>query len=247
MGDDLSCPRQKPAVAGWPGRFWGIIFDPVRTFAVIVCRPDFWAPLLALAGVAAAAAEILLRRFGMAEIVRRSIELSGRAGRITPEQMQRAVSQGARVGSVAAHLRAPVSVTLFLLVVAAIGSAILKAIYGLPIDFKTAFAVVAYADLPAALAGLLAIAVVAFGDPARLNPGNIHPTNIGFYLSPLSVSRPLYALAASIDVSTVWFMGLFSIGLAAAVKGKVRPRSIFFCLLGLWAVWVAVKVGFAAL
>ncbi|MGH9358790.1 MAG: YIP1 family protein [Terriglobia bacterium] len=251
MGADLSNPVQGAKRSGRSGlswrRLWGVIFDPVATFASLARQPDFGAPLLLLIGVAVAVTEVMLRRIGLAEIVRRNLQLSGRASRMTPQQMQQAISQGVRMGAVAVHFRAPLGVFFSLLIMTVIGAAILKAGCGSRVGFKTAFSVAAYADLPAALAGLLSLVVLVMGDPARLNPGNVNPANIGFYLSPLSLSRPVYVLAASADFSTLWFLGLFSIGLASTTKGRARPRGIFLCLLVLWAAWVAVKVGLAAL
>ncbi len=254
MGTDISNPAQEASRSGRLGRsgsgwrrLWGVIFNPVTTFGSIAAEPDWGRPLVVLIGVAVAVTELTLHKIGLAEMVSRSLQLSGRANQMTPQQIQQAISQSVRMGSVAAHFRAPLGVLFSLLIMTVIGAAILKAVYGSRVGFKTGFSIAAYADLPAAIAGLLSLAVVAVGDPARLNPENIDPANIGFYLSPLSLSRPVYVLAASADFSTLWFLGLFSIGLAATTKARVRPRGIFLCLAVLWAVWVAVKVGLAAL
>jgi len=75
----------------------GVFVSPVETFADITRRPDFL-PLLVL-GVAGnlLLAETALARIGMERIVRSAIEQSARASRMTPEQLEQAVSQGTKV------------------------------------------------------------------------------------------------------------------------------------------------------
>lgn len=221
-------------------RFFGTFTDPVETFNAIVRRPDFGRPLLILILAWVAMSELMVHKIGTAVIVRRSLELSGRAKHMTPAQIQKAVE----AGGVALHLSF-INIPVFLIIIAAIGMLILKAVFGNPIDFKKAFAVTVYADLPYVLASLLGIVVICFGEPVRFK--NFIPDNLGFFLSPQTVSRPLYVLATSLNIFSFWFMGLLGIGFAAAAGRKLRPRSVFFCFLGLWVIWVLLKAGLAAL
>ncbi|MGH9470902.1 MAG: YIP1 family protein [Terriglobia bacterium] len=249
MATEMTQPASPGAPRTEPGparRFAGVFFDPVSTFASIVREPDFWTPLIALMAIAAAAAELILARVGMERIIRSSLEASGRAKGLSPEQIQKAVGAGARVGTVFAHLSF-ITVPIFLIIVAAVGMLILKAGFGLEIRFREAFSVTTYASLPNFLAGILGLVVIGLGDPAQFNPKNFIPASVGFFLSPQSVSPALYALATSLNLFTFWCMALLGIGFAATVGRKVRPRTIFFCFLGLWVVWTLLKTGAAAI
>jgi hypothetical protein len=245
-GAEQTIPSQQPVDLSRMQRFFGIFTEPVETFAVIARKPDFWAPLVALIVFVIAITELMLHRISMEEIVRRSIEMSGRANSMTPEQMQKAVEQGAKIGAVFAHLGF-VSLVIVLVIVAALGMLILKLVFGHPVGFKTAFSISAYAFLPTIIGAILGMIVIALGDPASFNPQNIEPTNVGFFLSQQSTSRSLYSIATSIDFFTFWVLGLLGIGFAAATGRKARPRSVFFCFLGLWVIWVLIKAGLAAI
>lgn len=231
---------------GAAGRCFGVFTDPVGTFNAIVRKPDFWPPLIILILIWIALSELMAGKIGIETIVRRSLELSGRASGMTPEQMQKAVEQGAKVGSIFLHFSF-LNIPIFLIIIAAIGMLILKAVFGTPIGFKKAFSVAVYADLPYVIAGILGIFVISFGDPAGFNPQNFIPANVGFFLSPENISRPLYSIATALNVFSFWLMGLLGIGFAAAAGRKMRPRSVFFCFLGLWVIWVLVRAGLAAI
>lgn len=237
-----------PAVAEMSAsdRFFGVFVSPSSTFASIARKPDFLAPLIALMAVSAAGSELVLRRIGAEELVRRSLEISGRAKAMSPEQVQKALAGGARVVSITAHFSF-IGVPIFLIIVAAIGMLILKAGFGIDLRFRGAFGVTAYANLPSFLAGLLGLAVIGFGDPAQLVPTNITPANLGFFIAPGSVSPALYTLATSLNIFTFWCMVLLGIGFSALVARKVRARTIFIGFLAFWVVWTLLRVGAAAI
>jgi Yip1 domain len=228
-------------------RFGGIFFSPTDTFRAIVRAPDILPPLIALIAVSVAAWEAVLRKIGIAQLVRASLEQSGRAKTMTPEQIQQAVSASAKFLPVVYRVVALVGVPIFLLIIALIGLAVLKAIFGQSLSFKVAYSITTYAELPAIIAGLLGIVVVLFGDPATFNPTNPAPTNLGFFLSPETMAKPLYTAASSVNPFSFWFMALLGIGLSEAVGGKVRARTIFLCFFSLWVLWVLLRMGLAAI
>lgn len=229
------------------GRFIGVYTGPVETFADIARKPGFWAPLIATILISFAGAEALIHKVGMEQIVRRSIEVSGRAGTMSPEQMQQAVTQGAKFAGIITPIAALIAVPVILLIFAAIGLLILKVIFGSTASFKTAFSVAAHANLPMFLAGILVLLVIFLGDPANMNPQNLAPTNIGFFLSRQSVGGALYSLATSADVFSIWVLGLLGIGFSAAAGGKVKARSVFFAFFILWLIYILLRAGLSLL
>lgn len=237
--------NEPAAGMGASQRFFGAFTDPVKTFAEIVRKPDFWTPLIAMIVASVAASELFLNRVSMAEVVRHQIELNGRARNMSAGQLQQAVQIGAKIGTWSVHIWGLIGIPVVVFVIALIGMAIMKLVFGGPPRFSTAWSISTYALLPTILAAILLIIVVLFGDPANMTTQNLAPTNVGFFLSPQSVSRPLYVIARSIDFFTFWVMGLLGIGFAASSEGKARPRSVFFSFLVLWVIWVLIKAGMA--
>jgi hypothetical protein len=249
MGDVVaSTPEPSiPPAKSFPARVAGVFLSPGEAFADIARKPDFIAPLILAIVAAVAVTESMLAKIGMERIIRTSIEQSGRASSMSPEQMEQAVHQGARIAGIFAHVFGVLGPPIYLAILAGIGLLIVNAIFGAHANFKTAFSVACYAYLPAILGGLMALAIILFGDPERFNAENPIPSNVGFFLNPLETSKPLYKFAASVDIFTLWLIILLGIGFSEAAGRKVKPRSVFLVFFGLWVLWILGKVAWAAL
>jgi hypothetical protein len=246
MGDAAVKPAdaETPALS-FPQRLLGIFISPGETLADVARKPGFWAPLIAVVLATVAVTETMLWKIGMERIVRISMEQSGRASSMSPDQMDQAVRQGARIGGIFAHLGGVLGAPIGLLIIAGLGLLIVNLIFGAQAKFKTVFSLVCYVDLVSLLGALMAVAVILFGDPDHFNPQNPVPANIGFFLNPREVSKPLYSLASSADIFTIWILILLGIGLSKATGGKVKPSSISLVYAGFWMIWVLAKVGLA--
>jgi hypothetical protein len=246
MGGAAAKPAdaETPALS-FPQRLLGIFISPRETLADVARKPDFWAPLIAVVLGTVAVTETMLWKIGMERIVRMSLEQSGRASSMSPDQMDQAVRQGARIGGIFAHLGGVVGAPIGLLIIAGLGLLIANLIFGAQAKFKTVFSLVCYVDLVSLLGALMALAVILFGDPDHFNPQNPVPANIGFFLDAREVSKPLYSLASSADIFTIWILILLGIGVSEATGGKVKPSSISLVYAGFWMIWVVAKVGLA--
>jgi hypothetical protein len=235
------------ATMSFPARLAGIFVEPKETFADVVRRPDIIWPLAVTVISGVVFTETMLAKVGMERIIRNQLEQGGQAARMSPEQLEQAVSQGAGIAGTIAHVMGVVAAPIYLLIVAGIGLAILNSFFGAQLKFKTVFSVTCYSQLVGILGVLTGLAVILFGDVERFNAQNPMPTNIGFFLNPLETSKPLLALTSSFDIFTVWGLILLGIGLSEAVGRKVKAVSIFLIYFGLWSVWILGKVGLAAL
>jgi hypothetical protein len=236
-----SAAAEAPAPKSFPARFLGVFVSPGETFAEIARRPDFIAPLIVLILATIAVSETMLARVGMERLVRMQLEHSSRASSMTPPQMQQAVDQGVRIGTILAHLGF-VFLPVVLLLIAVICLAVTNAIFGGRITFGTAFSIVCYANLVSVLTSVIAIVMIIFGDVEHFNPQNPVPTNPGFFLNPAETPRALLSLAGSFDIFSLWIIVLLGIGLSEAAARKVKIASITLTLFGLWLVWVLAKV-----
>ena len=248
MGDVVVKPAdaETPALS-FPERLLGIFISPVETLADVARKPGFVAPLIAIVLGAIAVTETMLWKIGMERIVRMSIEQSSRASSMSPDQMDQAVRQGARIGGIFAHIGGIVFPPIVLLIVAGLGLLIVNLIFGAQAKFKTVFSLVCYANLVSLLSSLMAVAMILFGDPDHFNAQNPVPGNVGFFLNPREVSKPLYSLASSADIFTIWLLILIAVGLAEGTGRKVKPLTIFLVYAGFWVVWILVKMGLSML
>jgi len=237
----LEAERLEPMSFG--ARFAGVFHSPGSTFADIARKPGWLAPLLVLVASAVLFTEAMLWKVGMDRIIRMSLEQSPRAAQMAPEQVEQAVTQGGKIWAIFAHLGGVLGTPIVMLIVAGLGLLIVNAIFGKDLEFPVAFSVTCYSHLPSILAMLMGLAMIFLGDVERFNVRNPIPTNPGFFLNPLETSKPLYVLASSLDIFTIWLLVLLGIGFSAATGRKVKASSIFACFAGLWIVWVLIKLG----
>jgi len=246
MGDAVVSPAQPEATAqSFPQRLIGVFISPSETFEDVARKPGFWAPLIAVVIGSVAVIETMLWKIGAERITRANFEQSKQAASMSPEQIDQAVSQAAKFTSVAMHIAGFLGAPIVLLIIAGVGILIVNVIFGARASFKTVFSVVCYADLISLLGALMSVALILFGDPEHFNSQNPVPGNIGFFLSQHDVSKPLYTLASSVDIFSIWLMILLGIGLSKATAGKTKPMPIFLVLAGIWVLLILAKVGFA--
>jgi hypothetical protein len=244
MGDANVQPAEPDAPAlSFPERLMGIFISPGETLAGVARKPGFWAPLIALVVGAVAVAETMLWKIGSERMARMVLEQSKQASNMSPDQMDQAVRQTARILGITVHFGGIVGVPIFLLFLAGLGIFIVNVIFGAKMRFSTVFSLICYANLVSLLKSLMALALILFGDPDRFNMENTVPDNVGFFLNPTQVSKPLYALASSPDIFTIWMLILVAMGLSKGTESKVKPLSIFLVYVGLWAIWILGKMG----
>jgi len=227
---------------GFAERLLGVFISPGETFADVARKPGFIAPLITSTLASVAIVETMLFKINMEAAMRAQLEQGGQASRMSPEQLATAVERGAVATKVAMHIGSVVGPAIFALIIAGLGLLVLNLIFGEQAGFKVVFSATCYAYLVALLGGVVTLPVLLFGDPENLRLDNPAPTNVGFFLNPRETSKPLYALATSADIFTVWFLIVVAIGLSEVVRRKVKPLSIFLSYFGVWMVWVLGKV-----
>lgn len=239
-------PEDEPSDS-FLSRAIGVLVSPSRTLESIVRRPDFIAPLIVAIVGSYALIEAMVQKIGAGRIVRQSLEISGKAAQMTPEQLDQAVSRAVGITTLIMRVGGVIGVPIFLLVIAAVGLLIANLIFGASVNFKTAFSVVCYADLVLQVAVILGLFIVFMGDPEQFNPENPVPTTVGFFLNARETSKVVYAIASSFDIFRIWFIVLTSLGLSIATEKKVGTTAILLTFIGLWVLIVLGKAGMAAI
>jgi hypothetical protein len=239
-------PQEQPSMS-FLSRFVGVFLSPGETFDDVVRKPNILAPLIVGIATAVAFSEIMLVKIGMERIVRAQLEQSGRLSSMTPDQVDQTVTQGAKFGAIFTHIFGVLGPPIFLLIFAAIGLGIVNLIFGAKAKFSTAFSIACYANLVNVLGGILGIVMMLFGDPEHFNVNAPVPTSLGFFMDQAHTSKPLFALGASLDIFTIWFILLLGIGFAATTQRKAKSTSVFLVFFALWALVVLAKMGWASM
>jgi Yip1 domain len=240
-------PQEQQPSMSFFSRVIGVFLSPGETFDDIARKPDILAPLIVGILGTIAFSEVMLAKIGMERIIRTQLEQSGRLSSMTPDQVDQAVSQGAKFGTILTHLIGIFAVPIVILIIAAVGLGIVNLIFGAKTKFSTAFSITCYANLVGVVGAILGVVMMLFGDPEHFNANAPVPTSVGFFLDQAHTSKPLFALASSIDLFTFWFMVLLGIGFAATTQRKASTTSVFLVFLGLWVAYVLAKVGLASL
>jgi len=228
-------------------RLIGIFIEPGETFDDIARKPDFIAPLILLILVSMAVVETMLMKIGMERVILNTLTQSGQAAKMDPAQLSQAIHTGAAIAGVFAQVSGVLGVPIFMLIVAGLGLVVLNGLFGAKARFKEVFSVTCYSYLPSIVGSVMAVAIMLFGDPANFNPASPAPTNLGFFLNPLTTSHVTLALASSLDIIILWFLILLAIGLSRVAGNKVKSSSIFMIFAGVWMLLIIVKVGYALL
>jgi len=239
MGETMIAPPQpedQPADS-FLGRALGVFISPGRTFASIAHRPDFLAPLIVMMVASIILTEAMLEKVGAGRIIRQSLELSGKAAQMTPEQLDQTIQKVAGFTAISMRVVGVLAVPFFLLIIAAVGLFIINVIFGASADFKACFSV----------GVVLGLVMVFLGDVEQFNPENLAPTTVGFFLNPRETSKPLYVIASSFDIFRVWFIILSCLGLSAASAKKVGTLAISLIYFGIWLLLVLGRAGLVAL
>jgi Yip1 domain len=145
-----------------------------------------------------------------------------------------------------AFAASPVLVIIVALVIAGVLLGTINFIFGGKASFASVLAVWFYAALPGLLKSLLGTIVIFSGlAPESFNIANFAPTSVGAFLNPQDVGPAVYKLASSLDVTTIWYLVLLSIGLS--IVAGVKRGSGYIAVFGWWAIIVLVGVGWTAI
>jgi len=219
------------------GRLWGVLAKPGETFQAIAERPTWGVALAVLVVVCAAGTLALFSRFDMVEATRQQMVAQHQP--MPPGFESKApVIKGCLEG-VLVVIPAVVS-----LVVAA--ALLVFNLLGGQLTYRTSFAVTVHAAMPYAVRALLSAPVALLRGSltaAELQSGVLR-SNLAF-LAPEGAGKPLVALLASLDLFALWNVVLLAIGYRIAAR--VSRGAAWGTVIVLWALLVAIGVGFAAL
>ncbi len=245
---------EEPAQLGPAGRFSGVIFSPGETFKDVNRKPTLIAPLIILITTA------LLGTFAFTAIVKPDWDRLGREAikkrdaqmntTTPPEQVEQQIAISKTISKF---------FPLIAITVTPIYYAVIAGIFALALmlmqaktTFKKILSVVLWsAAVTSVVQTIVMLASLLVKDRETLDqinpmePGNITATNLGAFLD---LSGPLKYIVTSIDIFTIWFLILLTIGFAAiAGARKIGTGQTGALVFGLWVVLLLLGAGRVAL
>ena len=249
-------PRvEEPARLGPVGRLTGTLLSPGETFADVNRKPTWIAPMIiAIATVLASTFFFQYRVHPdwdsiMRNQMKKQMERANQS--LTEEQMQQRVEVGktiAKFTPIIAAVFTPIIYVIFAGIFA-LGLMFIQA----KTTFKRILSVVAWS---CAAIGIVSAVVTMASLMVRDEEGlrsidptqsaGIVPSNLAAFL-PSTASAVIKSVAGSLDIFTIWILILLSIGFASiAGSRKIKAGNTATVVFGFWAVYVLLKVGWAA-
>ncbi len=248
-------PVEEPARFGPFSRLTGTLLSPGETFADVNRKPTWIAPMLIAMVTVFASVFFFQWRVNpdwdqiIRNQVKKGLERSNQS--LTEEQMQQRVDIGKKIAKFT-PLIGPVFTPIVYVILAGIFALGLMFIQA-KTTFKKILSVVTWSSAATGIvATVVTMASLMVRDQESLHDmdptqfGGIVPSNLAAFL-PSGTSAVIKSVAGSLDIFSIWTLILLSIGFAAiAGSRKITTGKAASVVFGFWAVFVLLKVGWAA-
>jgi len=239
-------------------RLSGIYFEPAKTFEDI-SRKRSWLGMLVLVSIVTIGANYtLMYRMDPADaavkglaVIKPIMKKFVSADQLAQMEEQAAQRASQPRGFLAKHSQI-VTTPIVLFVTYVIFATIFLLVFlatGAGISFRKALAVTIWGTGPPAIVvTLLGILFMFVKNPADLDivPAYNVVSNLGALVD--FVTHPVQnSLLSSIDLFSIWTIVLLSLGFAAVSEKKLTARKAAIPIVGLWILWVLLKMGFWAI
>jgi len=234
---------QAPGPINHIGRLVGAFFSPKVTFTDIAQRPSWIVPVLVMTVLGIGVAFAMNQKVNWRDIASKRIEESPRAANMTAEQKEQQLAMSEKISPAITYALGAIGPVLSVVLVAAVLLLAYNVIGGANAKFGQAMGIVAHSYIPTILSTLFFILVLYLKPPGTVDIENPVATNVGAFL-PDTVPKALLSIAKSIDIFSIWVMLLIAIGFFAVNPKKLKGKSLGI-VISVWALYVAVKAGFA--
>lgn len=227
------------------GRLFGVLFSPRPTFEDIARRPSWVAPIVLLSILGLGVGGVMNQRVDWESFIRQQAEKSPRFAQLSEDQKQRTIGTQAKIAPMITYGFGLLGSALVALILAGIYLGVFNLFAGAGLRFGQSFGIVSHALMPSAIASVLAILTMLFKSHGDVDPERILASNVAALL-PSEAPRWQVSLGSSLDLFWIWVLILMGIGYASADPKKVSTGKAVGFVVAPWAVWVLVKVGWAA-
>src|SRR5579864_198431 len=246
MATTTAAVPEAPQHIGAFGRVIGALVNPRPTFEDIARKPSWLLPLLPIFILSLSITYIFGQRVGWRSFMEKQLAQNSRVQQMTPEQRENMINTQVKVAPIFGYVFGVIGFPIIALIIAAIFMGIFNATSSAALDFKTSFGVVTHSYMPFVIASLLGILILYLKPPDQIDLQNLVASNAGTFLSS-DAPKWLLALCTSLDIFTFWVLGLMAFAYSAVRPKKIKFGSALTWIVGIWIVFVLVKVGFAAM
>jgi hypothetical protein len=234
-------PQSQAAISP-VGRIIGMFFSPGATFADIVRKPSWIAPLAVIVALSLVGVIALNSHFDWRGYITQQIEKNPRAANLSPDQKQQQIDGGVKMAPMFAYVFGIPAPIVMLLVVALVLWGAYNLMAGAGVNFAQSFAIVTHAWVPISVMGSLIFLLVLFIKPVgSFDLDNPVATNLAVLL-PDDAAKWLVALCKNIDLFEIWKLILLGMGFAAVSPRKLKGGKSYTIVFGAFAVWVLCRV-----
>ena len=223
-------------------RVAGVLFNPRATFQDIVERPSWLVPLALLLVLTVAVIALFGQRVGWRPFLEKQFDKDPRISQLSPEDRDKAMDRAVKFTPPIVYAAAVIGTFIAPIVVAAVMLLAFNLLASARINFKTAFAIVAFSWMPYLIHGLLSILLLFLKSPDSIDLEHLVASNPGAFLSSDS-AKWLMTLGTAFDIFTFWVIALQGLGFSTAEPKKISFAKGLTIVAIVWAIYVAVKVG----
>lgn len=231
------------------GRIFGVIFSPKPTFESIVQKPTWVLPLVVICLLSVVIIFIFGQRVGWRSFMERQNQSNSRVQKqmesMTADQREQMLETQTKWASVIGYIGAVLGTFIAAVVVAAVLMAAFNVVGGAKVGFVTSLSIVSYSWVPGIIGGLLGLLILFLKDPSTVDIQHLVAANAGAFLAEDS-PKWLETLLSSFDLFIFWTMILMGIGYSATNPKKISFGKGLGTVVGVWLIYVLIKVGFAA-
>lgn len=227
---------------GAMGRIIGVLTSPKETFADIARAPSWLVPLLVGAALGVGFAYVMNERVDWYTFIRQQIERSPRAASMSQEQIAQAARMQSQWSPPFAYAIGICAPFIMALLMALVYWGAFNAFAGIGARFKQALAVASHALLTGLVSAPIVIVIMLLKQRGDVDPENLMASSAASFLGS-DAPRWLVSLAGSFELFWFWTMFLLAVGFASINRKKLSTGRAFGIVMGVWLVWVLVKVG----
>lgn len=235
--------EQQPTISPL-GRVFGVFFSPKATFEDIVRKPDWLVPVALLTVLSIAACFAINQRMNWREYVIHQIEKSPRGADMPANQKEQQAEAGAKFAPIMTYFFGTIGPIVAILLTALVMWGGYYLLAGVSTTFETAFAVTAHAFMTGLVSTPLFILILYLKDFGTIDLDNPMASNLAVVL-PNDASKWLVTLCKQFDIFAIWILILLAIGFTAVNPKKLKGGKSFTIVVGVFAVYVVVRVGYA--
>jgi len=164
---------------------------------------------------------------------------------MTAEQRERMIDTQTKVAPIFAYVAVVIGPFIAAVVVGAVLMLAFNLIYGTKIGFVPSLAIVSYAWVPGIIGALLGILIIFLKDPSTVDLDHLVASNGGAFLAG-DAAKWMVTLFTAFDLFAFWNMILMAFGFSAADPKKISFGKALGTVVGVWLIYVIVKVGLVA-